>query len=250
MKKIFAITLACALFVFGMSFAQAEATAAATVTLVENPTTGYTWTVVSGDEAILTVKDDGFTAAPAAEATEGAGGTHSWTATGVKEGDATITFTLGQAWDGGEVSDTLVYTYHVAADASVSLTATKGIPERYMPDKAVVWLVENPTTGYQWAYQASAEGILTLVKDEFLMPEQAAEGEALVGAPGTHYWVFQGAAEGDVTLTFSYARSFEEGVKPEATITYTYHVDSAMQITNTQMDGDFDAYNPMAPAAQ
>ncbi|HNW86222.1 MAG TPA: protease inhibitor I42 family protein [Candidatus Limiplasma sp.] len=242
MKKVLALTLALALLTSGMALAQTADTAGLTLTFTENPTTGYTWTCKNTDEAILTVTDAGYTAGADAANAEGAGGTHTWALTGVAEGDVTVTFTLGQAWDGGEVADTIVYSLHVDANKAVTQTAVAGYPDLYAPGKAAVLLSENPTTGYEWKYTASDDHILTLEKDEFQAPATDA-----VGAGGTYLWVFTGAKEGDVTLTFEYARSWEAEVKPDATIVYTFHVDAGLNVTQTSVDGDYDAYNPLAP---
>jgi len=244
MKKFIAIALSAMLLCFSFAFAE-TATAPVpnvTVTFTENPTTGYTWSFSSSDEAILTIADNGFVAGPDADKVEGAGGTHTWTITGKAEGDATATFTFGQGWEGGEIADTIVYSFHVDADKNLTQTAISGYPDLYASGKGAIVLTENPTTGYQWKYKASTEGILTVEKDEFVAPTTDA-----MGAGGVHVWVFTGAKEGDVTLTFEYARSWEEGVMPDATITYVFHVDASLNVTQTSVDGDFAAYNPLAP---
>jgi predicted secreted protein len=249
MKKFFALLMTLALLAPGLAAAQ-TAPATVTITFVENPTTGYTWAVKSSDEAVLAVVDNGYMAGENAEGLEGAGGTHSWTLTGNAEGDATATFTFGQAWDGGEVAATIVYTVHVDAAIAVAVTGVTGNPEQYDPMKGTVLLLENPTTGYTWAYKASAEGILTLDSDTFIPPEAGEGKEALAGAGGTHYWVFSGAAEGDVTLTFGYARSWEEGVEPEATVLYMFHVSPDLHVTLIAVGGDYAAYDPMMADAE
>lgn len=249
MKKVLALVLALALLGTGSAWAESPAATLPTLTFSENPTTGYTWGFASSDEAILAVADGGYTPLPNADSAEGRGGTHTWTLTGIAAGEAEATFTLRQDWDGGEVLDTLVYTCQVGADLSVTVAQVAGIPEQYMPDKAVVLLLENPTTGFTWAYQASTEGILTLDQDTFIAPTGDQDGQAAVGAGGYHLWVFSGAAEGDVTLTFGYARSWETGVVPEATVTYGIHVDSALQVSLVEIDGDFAQYDVLMAGA-
>ena len=244
MKKLVALLMVLTLLTF--SFAIAEtAPATVPVTFVENPTTGYTWTVKSSDEAVLTIVDNGYAAAPNPENLDGKGGTHGWTLTGKAEGDATATFVFGQAWDGGETADTIVYTVHVGADLGVTVTDVTGYPDMYDPLKGAVLLTENPTTGYAWAYKASAEGILKLDWDEFVAPDSAKDGETLMGEGGFHIWVFSGVAEGDVTLTFDYAQSWEAGVTPDATVTYTFHVDKDLAVTLVEVGGDYADYDPL-----
>ena len=246
MKKGLALLLVFALLSLGVAFAESTPAQTYSVTLTENPTTGYTWSFSVSDAAILTVTDDGFTASANPGGAEGVGGTHRWTITGLAEGDATVTFTLGQAWEGGETTDSIVYALHADAGKMLTLSGVTGIPELYTPGETAVMLTENPTTGYQWAYQASAEGILTPGRDAYIAPgDLQPEAEPLMGEGGVHVWTFAGTAEGDVTLTFEYARSWEAGVKPEATVTYIFHVDQSLNVTLTEIGGDYEAYDPL-----
>jgi predicted secreted protein len=41
----------------------------------------------------------------------------------------------------------------------------------------------------------------------------------MMGAPGTDVWVFDAKAAGTATITFSYARSWEEGTPATYTLT-------------------------------
>lgn len=250
MKKVLAIVLTLTLMAFGTAFAQTAAQPAVTLTFSENPTTGYQWSFSSGDEAILTITDNGYAAAANPTNAEGVGGAHSWTLTGNAEGDTTATFTLGQNWEGGEETAKLTYTFHVDADKNLTQTAVEGIPEFYMPDRAAFLLAENPTTGFEWAYKLSADGILTFERDVFESPTDNADNTALAGAGGAHLWVFKTAAPGDVVVTFAYARSWEENVKPEATVTYKCHVDDALNVSLTEVGGDYETYDLILGSAK
>ncbi|HEY5522658.1 MAG TPA: protease inhibitor I42 family protein [Desulfuromonadaceae bacterium] len=88
-----------------------------------------------------------------------------------------------------------------------------------------VVLDENPTTGYEWRYVASPEGILKEVSDEYT---QDAGAEGLTGAGGKHIWTFEGAAEGGTVLHFAYARPFEVGVAPVRVVSFVYTVDEGL----------------------
>lgn len=249
MKKVIAIVMCFALMSMGFACAQTATPSEYTLTLLENPTTGYTWTFVSSDEAIVTVTDNGYVSDPNPDQADGTGGVHSWVITAKAAGDANVVFTLGQAWDGGEKAATLTYVFQVAADLQLTLVKTDGIPELYTPGQTAVMLTENPTTGFAWQYTASQDGILTPEKDEFVNNEAADSDQMLVGAGGVHLWTFAGAAEGDVTLTFTYSRSWES-VAPEATIIYTYHVGSDLRVTCTSVEGDQAQYDPQLSDAE
>ena len=244
MKKVLAIALTLAILSFGAALAETAAQTDITLVFSENPTTGYEWTFASSDEAILTIADNGYASAAVPTAAEGVGGTHSWTLSGKAEGDATATFTLGQNWEGGEVTTKLVYDIHVDKDKKLTSTLTEGIPELYMPDRAAFLLAENPTTGFQWAYKLSADGILTFVSDEYDPFGDTNDGTGTaVGSGGGHLWIFKTTAPGDVTVTFEYARSWETGVKPEATVTYKCHVDEALNVSLVEVGGDYETYD-------
>lgn len=246
MKKLIALLMALSLLAFGYAIAESTPATVA-ITFVENPTTGFTWTwtVESGAKtAPVEMVDNGYTGAANTEGMEGVGGTHSWTLTGKAEGDATVTFVYGQAWEGGEVADTIVYTVHVDKDLNVTVTDVTGLPDQYDPKKGVVQLLENPTTGYTWAFTASNENVLKLDWDQFVAAETAEGKEAVAGAGGVHVWSFSGMAEGDVTLTYGYAQSWEEGVEPEATVTYAFHVDKDLNVTLGDVGGDYADYDP------
>ncbi|MDD3212908.1 MAG: protease inhibitor I42 family protein [Eubacteriales bacterium] len=228
------IVFMLALMVLCSGMALAEEAQSASITLQENPTTGYTWSYVISDEAIIAVTDDGYIADANPEGLVGAGGTHRFTITGIAEGQATVTLTLAQPWDGGEQAATISYNYVVDDQKQVSIVGIEGVPEAYMPDKAVVTLEENPTTGYEWTYTISDESVLTFARDVF---QSSADTDGmLAGAGGVHTWVFTGVAQGDAMVAFAYERSWEK--TPIATVTYTYHVDENLNVTLTDTQGD------------
>lgn len=60
-------------------------------------------------------------------------------------------------------------------------------------------LAENPTTGYSWNLSHSAG--LAFIRDAFIPP-----GSQLVGAGGSHEWVFHAAGKGDQAIHAEYRR--------------------------------------------
>src|SRR5450759_2161068 len=72
-------------------------------------------------------------------------------------------------------------------------------------DRITVTLRENPTTGYKWDMKAGPG--LTLVGDEFVGPSPSPS--PLMGAGGTHSWVFRVGKAGTLTLTGLYVRPWE-----------------------------------------
>jgi inhibitor of cysteine peptidase len=81
----------------------------------------------------------------------------------------------------------------------------------------------NVTTGYQWQVAETYA--------EVLSPDSPFGGEVtdphapgMVGVGGTSAWRFRAVRPGTVTLTFTYARSWERDTPPAETATYTITV--------------------------
>ena len=232
MKKGFAMLVAFVLL-FGCA-ALAETTAGFTIVLEENPTTGYLWTALPADEAVVSVIDGGYVQEAGTEDLCGAGGTHTWVLEGKAEGQTAVTFTLTSP--SGEIDSVSIYYVRVNADKAIHLIAVDSQGDDENPNHMSIALAENPTTGYTWEYTASTDNLL---EDE-MDPESAfvAGDPELDGAPGVHRWAFRGLAEGDVTLNFVYAQHFDENAEPYATISYQLHVDDTGRITLLGMDGE------------
>lgn len=80
----------------------------------------------------------------------------------------------------------------------------------------IVSLEANATTGYEWTFTLSDEGMLDCVSEEYLADESP---EGMVGTGGTYIATFRPAMNGAgwVTITFSYARPWETDEEPEIT---------------------------------
>jgi inhibitor of cysteine peptidase len=89
--------------------------------------------------------------------------------------------------------------------------------ETRVGEQFTVSLEENPTTGYQWDMKAGPG--LTLVGDEFMGPSPSPS--PLMGAGGTHSWVFKADKAGTLTLTGLYVRPWEADGKSAADFSLT-----------------------------
>ena len=79
-----------------------------------------------------------------------------------------------------------------------------------------VKLGSNRTTGYAWVDAAISNiAVITQKSHDYLEPEDT----EMMGAPGTDVYVFDAKATGSATITFSYARSWEEGTPATYTLT-------------------------------
>ena len=94
------------------------------------------------------------------------------------------------------------------------------------PGTYTVTLEGNGTTGYEWTYTMSEEGIVK----ETAADSKYEGSDGMTGAPSTYTWTFEALKEGTVTLTYEYARSWET-VEPAETNTYTLTVDKDLQIS-------------------
>ena len=90
-----------------------------TVSLEENPTTGYAWQYAIADEAVVQNCGDTY-ASDAPAGVVGAGGVRALSFLGLKEGTTTVTFTYLRAWETNPPIRTVVVEITVAANRTVS----------------------------------------------------------------------------------------------------------------------------------
>lgn len=95
------------------------------------------------------------------------------------------------------------------------------------PQNPAVILAGNPTTGYTWTATVEDESVLSVTEDGFAADSA---GEGMVGAGGYQRFTLAGAAEGYTTVTFAYARSWEDEA-PVYTLEYDVSVDADLKVT-------------------
>ncbi len=78
-------------------------------------------------------------------------------------------------------------------------------------------LPENPSTGYSW--QMTWSDGLEKVSDNYVQGNTGTAGHPLVGAPGTHEWVFKVMQPGAQKVTGVYKRPWESSSAGEKTFT-------------------------------
>ena len=88
----------------------------------------------------------------------------------------------------------------------------------------------NPTTGYEWIYTMSPEGVVREVSHDYI-PD--ANSGNLVGSGGTFVFTFEAIAEGEAVLVFSYLRKWES-VPALETVIYKAIVDDKNNLTLKQ----------------
>ncbi len=185
-----------------------------TIVLDENPTTGYGWTYTLSAEGMLREVSSEYAQDAESAGLMGAGGKRTWVFEGLTPGDVTLRFSYARPFEEG-VGPVRSVSYFIRIGEGLQ-PFMRGHAEA-AGTFAFISLAENPTTGYQWAVELSAEGILDQDGDEY-MPDPAPEG--MTGSGGTHTWRFAALAPGQVTLRFSLQRSWESGAEDALSLAF------------------------------
>ncbi|MBR4824777.1 MAG: protease inhibitor I42 family protein [Spirochaetaceae bacterium] len=76
-----------------------------TVTLAENPTTGFSWQYEIQDKSAVKLVDDEYVPSNTDKRVTGSGGMHSFTFACLKDCDTSVTMTYRRPWKGGETAE-------------------------------------------------------------------------------------------------------------------------------------------------
>jgi len=87
-------------------------------------------------------------------------------------------------------------------------------------DKIRAELCSNPTTGFKWTYEISAESVLKEEDYDFEGPE----GD-IPGAAGIDVWTFEAVEKGTTEVRMEYSQPWEGGLKAEWTYTMNVTVE-------------------------
>jgi inhibitor of cysteine peptidase len=83
--------------------------------------------------------------------------------------------------------------------------------------EVVVTLAANPSTGFQWSYRATPEGVVDPIGESEYIPDQP----VLTGSGGRERFRFTARRAGSAALQFEYRRPFEPGSPPARTAGYS-----------------------------
>ena len=89
-----------------------------------NPSTGYTWECDIDDESVISLVGNKYIAGCVFDGIVGSSGKEYFYFKAVSQGEATITFTYAQNWQGGETAETVTYEVTVHSDYSVEALKT------------------------------------------------------------------------------------------------------------------------------
>ena len=118
-----------------------------------------------------------------------------------------------------------------AAAAPVPTEAPAGEAD-FVPNAVDLYFPANPTTGFVWTAKVEDPGIAELDEKYF------ADGElGTVGAGGVQWYRIRGVSEGVTSVTFSYARPWEDA--PRTSYVYRLQVDArgSVLIWGVEVDG-------------
>lgn len=224
MKKWMSLVLALLMMLPGFAAMEGAKDKTVSVSLAENQTTGYMWRYAFTKEGILREVANEYKPDDISGSLVGAGGTHVWTFEGVAEGEVTVNFAYARPWENEVAPAQMIsYTYRVDAAGQVALLSVVDISE----NDVTMSFAGNPTTGYDWSYAFSQDGILSEVSNQYIPDENAME---LAGVGGLHTWNFEAVAPGDITVTFTYAQPWSNEM-PIETMAYLFHVDDNKKVT-------------------
>ena len=91
-----------------------------TITLEENPTTGYVWTLKMGTENIVSLESDEYIPIQTSENVVGSGGNHVWNFNGVSKGETVLTFKYYRPWEKEDSAiETRIFTVTVSENGEI-----------------------------------------------------------------------------------------------------------------------------------
>lgn len=92
-----------------------------TITLEENPTTGYVWALKIGTENVVALESDEYIPTQTSTNMVGAGGNHVWIFKGVSAGETVLTFKYYRPWEKEDTAiETRVFTVIVSEEGEIS----------------------------------------------------------------------------------------------------------------------------------
>ena len=106
-----------------------------------------------------------------------------------------------------------------------------------LPGAPMIMLKGNPTTGYSWSWEIDEERVVDVGAEYAADWQFRQEGEpVLTGTGGRYLFILTGLNPGEVTITFTYKRPWEEN----ALYTLVYHVRVDEELNVTILGSSFD----------
>jgi inhibitor of cysteine peptidase len=193
-----------------------------TITLAENPTTGYRWTFKLSPG--LTPVSSTFSGpSPSPSPLMGAGGTRTYVVQVDQSGVYAVRAAYARPWESRMPAKTFTVQIFAPPPSQPSVTVyftEKDSPGTFGTDVGVTFAVvlkENPSTGYSWTMRLGPG--LRLLTDQFVAPSPSPS--PLVGIGGQHLWFIEVEKAGTTTVTGIYARPSDAATKSAADFSLT-----------------------------
>ena len=94
----------------------------------------------------------------------------------------------------------------------------------------VLVLKGNPTTGFDWHCEVDCEGIVAIESEYMVDWQPSFDGDIMPAGTGGHSrFTLRGVAPGEVNITFTYRRAWEEKA-PLYTLVYRVRVDEELNV--------------------
>ena len=122
MKYLYAVIITlCSLLLFSCASTSTEDEVvtdpySVTISLPENPSTGYTWLWQQMGSGKIALVSDEYVPDNSPEGMAGTGGTRTFTFKGITPGHVTLTMTEKRPWEGGETAGSEIYSITIYSD--------------------------------------------------------------------------------------------------------------------------------------
>ena len=187
------------------------------ITLAENPTTGFGWTFEL-PTGVTRVSSTFVGPSPLPSPAVGAGGIRTYVVRVGQPGVYTVRAAYARPWESRMPAKT--FKVRIFAPPASQSTVTDAFTEEDSPGifgtdmgrTFAIVLEENPSTGYSWTMHLGPG--LKMVTDEFVAPGPSPS--PLVGAGGQRIWVIDIERPGTTAVTGIYARTSEAATKSAA----------------------------------
>lgn len=180
-----------------------------TVKLASNPSTGYSWTLLTHDTTVVVNTGNQYIAS--GSATTGSGGYEEWTFITAATGVTTIRMEYVQA-GASTVAETFEITITVGSSTSLVFTESDNGRVVTLPAGThfTVKLESNRSTGYAWTLLSpTTSAVVAHTGNEYIAPTSA-----LPGASGYEQWYFVTESSGTATVWLEYVQSGVSGSTP------------------------------------
>jgi len=193
-----------------------------TITLAENPTTGYRWTFTQS-RGVTQVSSTFAPPSSSPSPLVGAGGTRTYAVKVGRPGVYIVRGEYARPWESGKPAKTFAVRIFAPPASQPGVTdyfTEKDSPGIFVTDVGrtfAVVLEENPSTGNSWTMKLGPG--LKLLTDDFVAPSPSPS--PLVGAGGQRIWVITIEQAGTTTLTGIYARPSDAATQSAADFSLT-----------------------------